>query len=433
MRERVRLEARSALGAGEAGRASHQTPRSLSIPPTASKFRLLTIISPVRVVLGFERLLDAKTLAGRRVGLVCNPASIDGELRHVSDRLVADPDVRLTALFGPQHGFRSDVQENMIESGHGRDELRQVPVYSLYSETREPTTEMLSGLDVLVIDLQDVGTRIYTYIYTMANCLRAARRHGLKVIVCDRPNPIGGVAIEGPMLEPGFESFVGLYPIPMRHGMTIGELARLFNDHFGIGADLEVVPMGGWRRGMYADETGLPWVLPSPNIPTLDTAVVYPGTVLFEGTNVSEGRGTTRPFELIGAPWMKAERCADALNRMDLPGVRFRPAVFEPTFHKHARTTCGGCQIHVLDRSVFRPVEAGVALLGAFRAAGPEHFAWREPPYEYEHEKPPIDILAGSSDLRQQIEAGASIREIATSWRPAVDRFEQLRRSFLAY
>ena len=225
----------------------------------------------------------------------------------------------------------------MIETGHARDEARRVPIYSLYSETREPTAEMLRGLDVLVIDLQDVGTRIYTYIYTMANCLRAARKHGVKAIVCDRPNPIGGVAVEGPLLVAGFESFVGLYPIPMRHGMTIGELARLFNEHFGIGADLEVALMEGWRRDLYYDATGLPWVLPSPNIPTLESAVVYPGTVLFEGTNVSEGRGTTRPFELVGAPWVGAERFANAMNGLELSGVRFRPAVFEPTFHKHAR------------------------------------------------------------------------------------------------
>src|SRR5687768_14908852 len=213
----------------------------------------------MRVGLGSERLLESGTLAGRRVGVVCNPASIDGEFRHVADRVAADTRVRLAALFGPQHGFRSDVQENMIETGHGRDEERRVPIYSLYSETREPTAEMLSGLDVLVIDLQDVGTRIYTYIYTMANCLKAARRHGVKAIVCDRPNPIGGIAVEGPLLAAGFESFVGLYPIPMRHGMTIGELARLFNGHFGIGADLEVEPMAGWRRDLYYDATGLPW------------------------------------------------------------------------------------------------------------------------------------------------------------------------------
>ena len=387
----------------------------------------------MRVTLGIERLLDSGRLDGRRVAVVCNPSSVDGQLRHVVDRIAAHSRARLTAIFGPQHGFRSDVQENMIESGHAHDDVRRVPVYSLYSETREPTTEMLRDVDELVVDLQDVGTRIYTYIYTMANCLTAARKHGIHVVVCDRPNPIGGEAVEGPMLERGFESFVGMYPIPMRHGMTIGELARLFNDAFGIGADLDVIAMEGWRRGMYFDDTCLPWVLTSPNIPTLDTCVVYPGTVLFEGTNVSEGRGTTRPFELIGAPWVAAERFADAMNRLALPGVFFRPAVFEPTFHKHAKTSCGGCQIHVLDRTAFRPVETGVALLAAFRASDPAQFAWRDPPYEYEHEKLPIDILAGSSEMRERIEAGQAAREIARSWKDSVDAFSELRARFLIY
>lgn len=385
------------------------------------------------VVLGSERLLGSDALRGRRVGVVCNPASVDNELRHVADRVASEHGTTLRAIFGPQHGFRSDVQENMIETGHGRDALRRVPVYSLYSETREPTAEMLRDIDTLVIDLQDVGTRIYTYIYTMANCLAASRRHGIKAIVCDRPNPIGGVTVEGPMLVRGYESFVGLYPIPMRHGMTIGELARLFNDEFGIGADLEVVPMEGWRRDMYFDDTRIPWVLPSPNIPTVDTAVVYPGTVLFEGTNVSEGRGTTRPFELLAAPWVDAEPFASALNRLDLPGVRFRPAVIEPTFHKHAKTTCGGCQIHVLDRQTFRPVEAGVALIAAFRACAPDRFQWRDPPYEYEHTKLPIDILAGSSELREQIESGMAARDIARSWQDPVSKFETARRRYLIY
>ena len=385
------------------------------------------------VVLGIERLLDSGRLDGARVGIVCNPSSVDSRLRHVADRIASRPNARLSAIFGPQHGFRSDVQENMIESSHAVDDIRRVPVYSLYSEIRTPTAEMMKGLDVLVIDLQDVGTRIYTYIYTMANCLAAARAHGVKAIVCDRPNPIGGVAIEGPMLLKGFESFVGLYPIPMRHGMTIGELARLFNDAFGIGADLEVVEMTGWRREMYFEDTRLPWVMTSPNIPTVDTCVVYPGTVLFEGTNVSEARGTTRPFELAGAPWVVAERFADAMNRLELPGAFFRPAVFEPTFHKHAQASCGGCQIHVLDRATFRAVETGVALLGAFRASGPAQFAWRDPPYEYEHTKLPIDILAGSSALREQIEAGQTARDIAQSWEREVADFEKLRKRFLLY
>ncbi len=372
-------------------------------------------------------------LDGKRVGVVCNPASVDLQLRHIADQLRARRGATLAAIFGPQHGFRSDVQENMIETGHARDDVRCVPVYSLYSETREPTEEMLHAIEVLVIDLQDVGTRIYTYIYTMANCLIAARKYGVKVIVCDRPNPIGGVAVEGPMLEPGFESFVGMYPIPMRHGMTIGELARLFNDEFGIGANLEVIAMEGWRRDFYFEETGVPWVMPSPNIPTIETAVVYPGTVLFEGTNVSEGRGTTKPFELMGAPWVTSERFADGLNRLELPGVYFRPVLFEPTFHKHAKTSCGGCQIHPLDRTTFRPVETAVALLVAFRACGSDQFAWRPPPYEYEHHKLPFDILAGSSELREQVQAGLPAREIARSWETSASDFEALRKRFLLY
>lgn len=241
------------------------------------------------VILGSSRLFDSGLLEGRRVGVVANPASVDGSFRHVVDRAAEAPGVTLAAVFGPQHGFRADLQDNMIESPHARDAARQVMVYSLYSETREPTSDMLDGLDALVVDLQDVGARIYTFVYTMANCLRAAARHGLPVYVCDRPNPIGGVEVEGPMLEAGFESFVGMFPVPMRHGMTIGELARLFNEAFGIGATLQVVPLAGWRREMYWDQTGLPWVMPSPNMPTLDTALVYPGAVLFEGTRLSEG------------------------------------------------------------------------------------------------------------------------------------------------
>jgi len=387
----------------------------------------------MRISLGSERLLATSALAGKRVGVVCNPASVDHGFRHIADRVAALDGVTLAAIFGPQHGFRSDVQENMIESGHARDARRRVPVHSLYSETRIPTPEMTQGLDLLVVDLQDVGTRIYTYIYTMAYCLTAARRDGIPIVVCDRPNPIGGVQVEGPMLVNGYESFVGLYPIPMRHGMTIGELARLFNEHFGIGADLDVIPMQGWTRSMYHDEAGAPWVMPSPNMPTLDTAIVYPGTVLFEGTNVSEGRGTTRPFELVGAPWVTDEGFADALNARNLSGVHFRPTVFEPTFHKHAQSTCGGVQIHVTDRAAFEPALVGVLLTEAFRAADPGAFAWRQPPYEYEHTLLPFDILAGTSETREQIEAGVKAEEIARSWEPSVAAFGELRRKFLLY
>ena len=384
------------------------------------------------VALGSDVLFDRQLLQGRTIGLVCNPASIDASFRHVVDRAAAGG-VEVGAIFGPQHGFHSDLQENMIESPHARDARRNVPVYSLYSETREPTAEMLAGLDALVIDLQDVGTRIYTYIYTMANCMVAARKHGLPVIVCDRPNPIGGDAVEGPMLQSGFESFVGQFPIPMRHGMTIGELARLFNDRFGINAKLEVVKMQNWSRDIYGDATGLPWVLPSPNIPTVDAAVVYPGTVLLEGTNISEGRGTTKPFELVGAPWAEPQAIASALNGLGLPGVQFRPALFEPTFHKHAAESCGGCQIHVTNRSTFRAVETGVAVIAAFRAAGPDAFQWRNPPYEYEHVKPPIDILYGSSALREGLERGETAAALAAAWTAEMADFAGIREKYLLY
>ncbi len=387
----------------------------------------------MRIRLGSDRLLDSPLVTGRRIGLLCNPASVDHELQHTADRLAASGDVTLAALFGPQHGFNADVQDNMIETGHARDARRRVPIYSLYSETREPTADMLAGLDAFVVDLQDIGARIYTFIYTMANCLRAAGRAGVPVIVCDRPNPIGGIDVEGPMLEPGFESFVGQFPIPMRHGMTIGELARLFNEHFGIGAQLSVVEMAGWRREMYWDDTRLPWVMPSPNVPTLDTAIVYPGMVLFEGTNLSEGRGTTRPFEISGAPWIDGRELARRMNAEALPGTIFRPVGFEPTFQKQARKACGGCQIHVTDRRAFRPVRMGVALLAEYRRLDPQRFAWREPPYEYETVKCPIDILAGSSRLREQTEAGVPAREIAASWEDDVREFTKVRGRFLLY
>jgi uncharacterized protein YbbC (DUF1343 family) len=386
---------------------------------------------PVR--LGSNVLLASGRLAGQRVGVVCNHASVDRGFLHIVDRLAAAGDLTLAAIFGPQHGFRSDVQDNMIETPHVNDPGRRVPIHSLYSETREPTAEMLKGLDVLVIDLQDVGARIYTYIYTMANCMRACARHRIPVIVCDRPNPIGGVDVEGARLQPGFESFVGQFPIPMRHGMTIGELARLFNEVFSIGAQIEVVAMEGWRRDMYADQTGLPWVMPSPNMPTLDTAIVYPGTVLFEGMMLSEGRGTTRPFELVGAPWIEAERFARDMNALGLTGVHFRPAVFEPTFQKHAKHSCGGCQIHVTARHLFKPVLVGVALAGMFRRTNPSKFAWRQPPYEYEHDKMPIDILAGSDTLRKQIEADTAATDIAAGWRQDEEEFRALRDRFLLY
>lgn len=383
------------------------------------------------VRLGCDTVLDR--LAGQRIGLVCNPASVGRDFEHLVDRLARDGRATLAAIFGPQHGFRADVQDNMVETAHAEEPRRRIPVYSLYSETREPTSEMLSGLDVLVVDLQDVGTRVYTFIYTMANCLRAGRRHGVPVVVCDRPNPIGGLQVEGPVLERGFESFVGQFPMPMRHGMTIGELARLFNDHDAIGADLTVALMEGWRREMYFDDTGLRWVMPSPNMPTLDTAVVYPGTVLFEGTNASEGRGTTRPFEIVGAPWIDPHRLVDRLGRLQLPGAHFRALVFEPTFQKHARQACGGCQVHVTDRARYRAVETGVALVAECRRADPGRFAWKAPPYEYEQHEQPIDCIAGSDRLRRQIDRDVAAGEIAASWTADVAEFLKVRQKYLLY
>ena len=385
--------------------------------------------------LGIDGLLESHRhlVKGRRVGVVCNPASVDVRYRHTADRLAADPDVKLTAIFGPQHGFRSDLQDNMIETPHAHDARRRVPVYSLYSETREPTADMLAEIDALVIDLQDVGTRVYTYIYTMANCMRAAARHGVQVIVCDRPNPVGGDAIEGATLRPEFASFVGQFPVPLRHGMTIGELARLFNDAFGLNAALEIVPLDGWQRSMYYDETALPWIIPSPNLPTLDSTIVYPGAVLFEGTMLSEGRGTTRPFELIGAPWIDGDRLAEAMNAQGLPGVHFRPVFFEPTFQKHAGETCGGCQVHVLDRRAFEPVRTAVELIAEFRRQDVARFAWRQPPYEYEREKPPIDILYGSDRLRATIEGAGTAAGLASDWAADAAAFRRQREKYLLY
>jgi uncharacterized protein YbbC (DUF1343 family) len=321
----------------------------------------------------------------------------------------------------------------MIETPHDRDARRQVPVFSLYSETREPTAAMLKDIDVLVVDLQDVGTRVYTYVYTMANCMRAAARHGVRVVVCDRPNPVGGDAVEGGVLREQWTSFVGQFSMPLRHGMTIGELARLFNDAFGIGCALDVVPLAGWRRSMYFDQTGLPWVIPSPNIPTLDTAIVYPGAVMFEGTVLSEGRGTTKPFELVGAPWIDGERIAEAMNARGLPGVHFRPIFFEPTFHKHARETCGGCQPHVTDRATFEPVRTAVELMAEFKREDPARFGWKQPPYEYEHEKQPIDVLYGSDQLRIAIDRGGDVGALIRSWEPEEEGFRKLRQPFLMY
>lgn len=387
------------------------------------------------VRLGLDVLLDdpRSVLADARVGLICHPASVDSRYRHAADLFRAHPDIRLAALFGPQHGIWGNTQDDMVEWEGFTDARTGLPVYSLYGTHREPTPAMLAGLDALVVDLQDVGTRIYTFVYTMALAMRAARAAGLRVVVLDRPNPITGEMVEGNVLERGHESFVGLFPLPTRHGMTIGELARLFNDAFGIGCDLHVVPMAGWRRAMWHDDTGLPWVLPSPNMPTLDSATAFPGMVHVEGTTLSEGRGTTRPFEMIGAPHLDPWGVAGDLARDEIPGAVFRPHSFEPTFHKHARTICGGVHLHVTDRAAFPSVRAGVALLRAVAARSGTDGLWKPPPYEYEHDRLPFDVIAGTTTLRQQIEAGASLREIEASWQPALDEFRALHQAYVLH
>ncbi len=388
-----------------------------------------------KIVLGIEKLLDehANMLRSARVGLVCNQASVDHSLTHVADLVGTKQGINLTALFGPQHGIRGEVQDNMIETAHSIDRATGVPVYSLYSETREPTEEMLRDVDVIVFDLQDVGCRIYTFVYTLANCMRAARKFGKSVIVCDRPNPITGENVEGNVLEPEFASFVGQFPIATRHAMTVGELARMFVGEFGIACELEVIPMDGWNRSYWFDETDAEWVMPSPNIPTVETAVVFPGTVHLEGTMVSEGRGTTRPFELLGAPYVDGDQLASYLRELDLPGVYFRPCGFRPTFQKHSNTICGGVQIHVLDRESFRPVITGQGIVKAIYELYRQDFEWKEPPYEYVFDKNPFDVIAGSDTIRKQIENHASIDMLQESWQTRLDLFKEQRNRYLLY
>ncbi|HXT61964.1 MAG TPA: DUF1343 domain-containing protein [Pyrinomonadaceae bacterium] len=388
-----------------------------------------------QIKLGLERLLDERVTAvkGARVALVCNQASVDHSFQHAADLLFDHPAINLTTLFGPQHGIRGDVQDNMIESEHGKDRRTGLPVYSLYSETREPTDEMLKDVETIVVDLPDIGCRIYTFAYTMANCMRAAARLEKKVIVCDRPNPIGGVAVAGNLLDVGHESFVGLFPTPTRPGLTMGELARLFNEEYGIGCDLDVIEMSGWQREFWYDDTDAPWVLPSPNIPTPQSTMVFPGTVHLEGTQMSEGRGTTKPFELVGAPYIEPDAYASELERLDLPGVRFRACGFMPTFQKHGGTACGGVQIHVTDRETFEPVQTGVAIVKTAFGMYPSDFRWKDPPYEYEYTRNPFDVIAGTTKLREQIERGDSLATIVQSWQSGVAEFRKVRDKYLLY
>jgi uncharacterized protein YbbC (DUF1343 family) len=339
----------------------------------------------------------------------------------------------LRALFGPQHGIRGETQDNMVEWEGFEDRATGLLVRSLYGATRRPTPEMLAEIDTLVIDLQDVGARYYTFVWTMLLCLEACAEQGKRVVVLDRPNPLGGAAREGTILDPAFASFVGMAPVPMRHGLTIGELARWLCASRELPVELEVVAMRGWRRAMAFEQTGLPWVMPSPNLPTVDSVWVYPGMCLLEGTELSEGRGTTRPFEIFGAPLIDPDALVRRLEAFRLPGVIFRPLHFQPTFQKHAGAVCGGAQIHVLDRAAFRPCLTAVAILCAVRELWPNQFRWKQPPYEYETAKLPIDILAGGPGLREAIDAGRLPAEIAAGWAPGVARFEAGLGEFLLY
>lgn len=380
--------------------------------------------NPDKFELGVDVLLneDLDLIKGKNVGLITNPTGVDQHLNSIVDTLYKNKDVNLVALYGPEHGVRGGAQAG-DDVDFYIDERTGLPVYSLYGDTRKPTPEMLKGVDVLLFDIQDVGARYYTYIYTMAYAMEAAAENHIQFIVLDRPNPIGG-QVGGPVLDPDYSSFVGLYPIALSHGMTVGELAELFNKEFHIGADLKVVKMKGYKRAMYYDQTPLEWVLPSPNMPTLDTAIVYPGAALIEGTNVSEGRGTTKPFELIGAPFIDGTDLAEKLNDANLPGVRFRAAYFTPGFSKHSGKMCGGIQIHVQDREAYQPVKTGITIVKKIRDMYPDDFQFLDANF---------DRLIGNSWVREDIEKGVSVDEIVDKWQKDLKDFKKIRRNYLLY
>jgi uncharacterized protein YbbC (DUF1343 family) len=384
---------------------------------------------------GLEKIVhdDSQSFAGLRIGYLSNQASTNRDFVHGRVLLQEKYGDRLTCLFSPQHGFFSEKQDNMIESDHTLDGVTSLPIYSLYGEHRRPTAEMFAQLDVLLIDLIDVGTRVYTFLYTMAYCLEMAAQLGKKVVVLDRPNPIGGEQIEGNLLRADCSSFVGLYPLPMRHGLTFAELALLINEEFNIGAELEVVKLTGWRRSMLFRDTGFPWVWPSPNMPTPETALVYPGQVLWEGTHVSEGRGTTLPFELVGAPYWRHTDMLQAVAKTSLPGCRLRPVVFEPTSGKWAGQACCGFQIHVTKSQVFQPYRTSLALLQASIRLYPQQYQYKQPPYEYEYERLPMDLILGDQHVRRQLEEGVPVQEIEEGWQLELQAFDRLRKKYFLY
>ncbi|MCJ1679672.1 DUF1343 domain-containing protein [Streptomyces sp. APSN-46.1] len=381
-----------------------------------------------RVCTGFERLAAAgyDVLAGQRVGVVTNPTGITADARHLVDVLHADERVDLVAVFGPEHGFRGTAQAGDSE-GAGRDPATGLPVYDTYGKSGQALADVFTtaGIDTVVFDIQDVGARFYTYIWTLYDCMRAAALAGKAVVVLDRPNPVGGIRAAGPVLERPYASFVGREPIALAHGMTAAELALLFNGEFLTGnrAELRTVRMTGWRRDALFGTTGLPWVPPSPNMPTPDTALAYAGTCLFEGTNLSEGRGTTTPFEVLGAEGLD-RRWAEAATALELPGVWFRESYFTPTFSKHTGKPCGGVRLIVHDRAAFDPVRAGIGLLVTARRSW-SGFAWRADHW--------IDRLTGSDRVRTLVDAGAGVDEIAGDWAAGLERFAAVREEYLLY
>ncbi|MCK2003454.1 DUF1343 domain-containing protein [[Brevibacterium] frigoritolerans] len=388
---------------------------------TAVKEKKKQKVSP-----GIEVLLkeEKNVLSGKKVGLITNPTGIDSKLTSIVDLLHDDPDINLTALFGPEHGVRGDAQAGASVEYY-IDEKTGLPVYSLYGKTKKPTPEMLKDVEVLVFDIQDVGTRYYTYIYTMAYAMEAAKENDIPFIVLDRPNPQGGESVDGPVLEPEFSSFVGLYPIPLKHGMTVGELATLFNKEFKIGADLKVIKMKGWKRDMDYDDTGLPFVLPSPNMPTVSTTFVYPATGLIEGTNVSEGRGTTKPFEMIGAPYINSDELAGKLNALRLPGVKFRAASFTPTFSKHAGKLSHGVEIYITDREEFKAVPTGLHIIKTIQDLYPGDFEFLAANN--------FNLLIGNGWIMSRIKAGSTVNEILKEYQVKQDAFKKVRKNYLLY
>jgi uncharacterized protein YbbC (DUF1343 family) len=377
-----------------------------------------------RVKLGIDNIDQHLALfAGKRVGLITNATGMNSQYQSSIDVLAAK--TNLVALYSPEHGIRGAVPAG-DKVGSLTDAKTGLPVYSLYGATKKPTPEMLNNIDVLAFDIQDVGARSYTYIYTMAYAMQAAKENGKTFVVFDRPNPIGGVAVEGGLIKNGFESFIGMYPIPVRHGMTVGELARLFNQEFGIGCDLAVVEMTGWNREMYFEETGLPWVMTSPNIPTPDTALTYPATGIFGGTNISEGVGTTRPFDFVGAPWLDAEKFAERMNAMKLPGVVFRPAYYIPRFGNFSGETCGGVQLHVTDRKAFKPVRTGLSLLFTVEDLSEGQFA-----YTFSGKGAPmIDLITGDDGLRL---GRYTLDELLVSWEQEANAFKEMAKAYYIY